>query len=437
MKLFFVVLDGVADEPIKEFGNSTPLEAAETPNLDYLASNGITGRIRIMGKYAPETDTGVMALFGFDPLKYHRGRGPLEAYGIGYNFKEGSLALRGNFATVEKNRVVDKRAGRIQSKEARKLVNEINDNVKLEDVKFELLHALNYRVVLIMKTTKFKFSHLITNTHPGYKRLRGHLEVAVKKESKMYRLCKPLVKRKSAILTAKVVNEFIDKTREVLEQSSINKRREKRGLKKANMILFRGAGTELPKLENLKKKYGLKWFCIGDTPAERGIARLLGMELIKGLPEPECDKLSSSSNIKEIKKAVRKDMRIRAKAVKDNLSRYDAFYLHIKGADPFGHAGLPEHKRVVIEGIDKWLIKKLVDLSDLENDVVIITSDHTTSCVARAHTATPVPVLIAGRGMESDNINKFGESFVKRGSLKTIKATQILEAVMDRIGDFS
>lgn len=429
MKLILVILDGAADKPVKQFHGLTPYEMGKTPNLDFLAGEGITGMIRIMKNYAPETDSGVMALFGYDPLKYLRGRGPLEVYGSGGSFKKGDLALRCNFATLVGRKIIDVRAGRIKSKEAKKLVDSLQENLTFrEKIKFKLLHVLNYRFVMTFRSKK-KLSDQISNTHPGYVRKPGYLEIAVKLKEKKIKKCKPLDKKKSSIFTSKLVNEFTEKSFKILKDHPINKSRKRKGLMQANYVLMRGAGLELPRLEDFKKKYKLSWLCIADTPAEKGIARLVGMRLAK-LPEPKCDLLSPTTPKGEIKKFVKYDMRVRVKKLLDNFDRYDAFYVHLKGPDPFAHAGKAEKKKLVIEGIDEYFFGKLLEEIDLKKTVIAVTSDHTTACSARAHTNDPVPLVVAGGKVIPDRVKKFGESYCKKGKLGTFNATEFMKILM-------
>jgi len=143
-KLLFIILDGVAGRPCEEFNGLTPLESANTPNLDYLAKNGQTGEITIIDeKTPPETDTAVLALFGYDPNIYSRSRGPLEAVGVGIDFNEGNLVLRCNFATIGDEKITDTRAGRIDSETARKLVDSIQENLELNSfpVDMDFIHT--------------------------------------------------------------------------------------------------------------------------------------------------------------------------------------------------------------------------------------------------------------------------------------------------------
>jgi len=434
MKLIFIILDGVPDRPCNEFNGLTPLEAANTPNLDKLAKQGKMGEIVIINeKIPPETDSAVLALFGYDPIIYNRGRGPLEAYGMGINFEEGDLVIRCNFATMLDDKIVDVRAGRISSEESKRLVDFVQENIELNtffvDVKF--VHTLNYRALLILHPKIGKLSDQISNTHPGYERLPGYMELPKEMVGeKKFEECVPLDNKRESKISATLINEFTEKSHELLENHQMNLERKQMGFNPANLLIMRGAGKSLPKLENFEEKYEHRWLCLGDTPGEKGIAKLLGMDTLKNLPDPKSDELSGNSTIEQIDEAVKNDMEIRVKELLKNFYNYDCFYLHIKGPDPFGHAGLPEKKKRVIEGIDKWFFEELLNNINLNETIVCVTSDHSTPCSLKAHSSDTVPVLISGGKIKSDPLDKFGESFCKKGSIKKIKATELINILM-------
>jgi len=433
-KLIFVILDGIGGRPVKEFKGLTPLEAANTPNLDELAKIGKTGLMVVIDeKTPPETDNGVLAIFGYDPNIYSRCRGVLEVIGEDIKFNEGDLAIRCNFATFDNRRIIDSRAGRIKNIQSKKLVESINKKVSLKDlsVDFKLFHTLNYRSVLILHSDTKTLSDQISNTHPGYERKKGYAELPkpLLKE-KIYEECKPLDDTEAAKFSANVVNEFTKRSKKVLENDPINLKRKKKKLPIANILLMRAAGNNLPKLEDFKKKYGTSWLCIGDTPAEKGIAKLLGMEVLKGLPDPLSDNLTKEHSEEEIEKVLKKDLEIRTEELLKNIDSYDCIYVHLKGADPYGHAGLPNKKKKVIECLDKWLFGKLIDKIDMEKTIFCVTSDHCTACDIGAHASDPVPLLISGNDVESDSVEKFGESFCKKGGIGKIKGVELMSILM-------
>ncbi len=409
MKTMFIILDGVADRPAKLLNGKTPLESAETPNLDTLAKESMLGLIDVMGRTAPETDTAVMAMFGYNPLVYNKGRGPLEAVGIGYNFRN-ELAVRCNFATIANGKIIDTEAERLETKYSKKLVKYLEDNISL-DVDFELKHEMNYRFLLILKS---KLSEYVSSTHPGYYRLMKNLiEVPKPLHGKMvFEKCKPL--KSSAKKTADIINSFTKQSELLLKEHKINVKRREAGKHEANIVLTRGAGNSLPSISKIKGK----WLCFADTAAEKGIAKLLGMECLD-LPEPFTDRLMK--NERQVKNAVRRDMKVRVALLKKNIDKYSCFYLHFKGADPFGHRGLPVLKKAYIEAMDRYFFEK-IDFSEFR---VCITSDHTTACEARSHTADPVPVMISN--MPKQDNKRFSEKNCRKGSLGKFKATDLVK----------
>src|SRR3989338_5396318 len=199
MVKIFVILDGVGDRDCKALEGATPLEAAKTKNLDYFASEGNGGYIyTVSEQIAPESDEAILALLGYDPHKYYYGRGPLEAYGAGMDFKKGYLALRTNFSTMANGKLLDRRAGRaLTTKEALELAKAVNENVKLE-VPFEFKATVGHRGVLVLKG---EFSDNITNVDPAYRKV-GRFGVAVHGNVNQLQECRALDPDKKTKLSA-------------------------------------------------------------------------------------------------------------------------------------------------------------------------------------------------------------------------------------------
>jgi len=435
-KLIFIIIDGMGDRPVKELNGLTPLEYASTPTMDYLSRRGINGVVTIINEeIAPETESGVLALFGYDPLKYNKGRGPIEAYGMGIDFCEGELAFRSNFVTLEGNRIVDVRAGRIDTQHAKRLTSFLEKTLKLEtmNVEMRIVTTLKYRSVLIFHPKRGRLSSNVSNTHPGYEKVSAYLEIPRPlKGEKILRECRPLDNTREARITADLVNEFTRKSHKLLETHPINKKRRKEGLSVANGIVVRGPGTSLPRLDNFVGK-NKKWLCIADTPAERGIAKLLGMELYEDLPEPECDR--ELNTYAQIEHAVMLDMEVRLKRLLEAMESYDCLYIHIKGPDPLGHRGMGREKARMIECIDEYFFKPLLEELDLNNVVLSVTSDHCTACDAHTHTSDPVPLLISGGGVDGDMVKRFGERYCRHGRLGNIHATDLMRLLMHTLKD--
>jgi 2,3-bisphosphoglycerate-independent phosphoglycerate mutase len=406
LKLIYVVIDGLGDLPIKELGNETPLGAANTPNLNLLANKGKTGLMYTVGKgIAPESDIGVISILGYDPFKYATGRGVLEAVGAGVSMKNGDLALRCNFATMgEDNRIIDRRAGRnLTTEEGEKLSRAVNRNVRLESYQtdFELKNTIGYRGVLVIRSRAMPFSSKITNTDPAYKRIEN-LGVVEKDAEMVLKKCEPMDKTRNAKVAASLVNEFVQKSHEVLDEHEVNRNRAAQGKLKANVILTRDAGHLLPDFFNINQRYNVRFTCLADMPVERGIAKLVGMSLVD-LPPPSGD--------------LKSDCLLRVKRLFEVMSSNDCFYVHIKGTDEPGHDGNFRLKQQLITIIDKHFFGELLRKTNLSDYLFCVTADHSTPCLLKAHSDDPVPLLVSSNIIQGDGVSKFSEKECRNGSL--------------------
>ena len=408
-KFVFVILDGAADRPIKEFGNKTPLEMAYKPNIDYFAKNGRTGCIHTVKKgIAPESDSAVMAVLGYDPYVYYTGRGPLEAYGFGIPFKRGDLAVRTNFATVKNKRIIDRRVNRsLTTREASVLADTINKKVKL-GFPFSFTPTIHHRGVLIVRGS---FSENITNTDPGYER-RGKFAVAVKGKNTLQD-SKPLDEDEITALSANIINSFVDQSNKILSSHPLNVVRARAGLLPANIILTRDAGIALPSLPKKEQR----WLALTSMPLETGIAKLAGMKIAQ-FDYPE---LKSTNIYANLYYALKMYLDFAKKEMEKNWNNYDCFYVHIKETDVAGHDGIPLHKKKMIELVDETLFSYLRK----KNISLLVTSDHSTPCSMRMHSSDPVPFLIYGKG--KDKSQGFDEKSCKKGSIKNVLGKDLLK----------
>jgi len=421
LKLIYVAIDGMGDLPIAELGNKTPLEAAETPNMDFLAKNGKTGLMYTVRKgVAPESDVAVISLLGYDPFVYSTGRGVIEAVGAGLNVVDGDLALRCNFATLGQGRkIIDRRVARsLTTEEATELSEGVNEKIKLEScpATFEFRNTLGHRAVLVFKSKVKCLSSKITNSDPAYSIVNGigvatpHVEMVLKK-------CEPLDATEEARNAAALVNEFIEKAHELWENHAVNKKRAAEGKLKANVVLTRDAGHELPKFFNINERYNVNFAALSDMHAERGIAQLAGMHATL-LPPP-------SDNLE-------KDCEIRVKKLLDILPHHDCFYIHLKGPDEPGHDGNCYKKTEIISAIDKYFFGRLLKKISLKEHIFCITTDHATPCALNVHSDTPVPVLISGGKIKDENIAKFSERECRNGSLGVIdRGCELMPKLME------
>jgi 2,3-bisphosphoglycerate-independent phosphoglycerate mutase len=406
LKLIYVAIDGMGDLPIAELGNKTPLEAAETPNMDSLAKKGKTGLMYTVKKgVAPESDVAVISLLGYDPFKYSTGRGVIESVGAGLNVKNGDLALRCNFATLGKGKtIIDRRVKRtLTTEEAAELSEAVNENVKLEScpATFEFKNTLGHRAVLVFRSKEKCLSSKITNSDPAYKMVNG-IGVATPNVEMILKKSEPLDDTEEACNSANLVNEFIEKAHGLWESHPVNEKRAAEGKLKANCILTRDAGSQLPKFFNINERYNVNFAALADMHAERGIAYLAGMQATL-LPPPSGD--------------LKRDCEIRVKKLLATLPNHDCFYIHLKGPDEPGHDGNCQRKTAVISAIDEYFFGNLLQEISMKDHIICITSDHSTPCALKVHSDTPVPLLITGGKIEDDNVARFSELECKKGSL--------------------
>ena len=415
VKIIYVLLDGVGDLPHPDIDNKTPLEAAQTPNLDKLAENGKMGEVISVGKgIAPESDIAVFNMLGYKfQHSDYAGRGVIEAIGIGIDFKDGDLALRGNFATLdEKDIIIDRRAGRHIEKEdavgvSKELENKLNFSNPLSAV--VVAPTIGHRVVVRIRD-EHPLSSNISNTDPAYSRVDGMgIAKAVGDFLKIER-CLPLDDTDSANLSADLVNEFSEKSLKILKESEINKIRNKQNKKLLNSILLRDAGNKYPNVQPINEKYSMNFSCIVDMPVEVGISNVLQMNAFNagGLTDYE----------------------EKAMVAAKSMITENAMYVHLKGPDEFGHDGDAIGKMKNIEEIDQRFFGTLLENIDSEKVVVMISADHSTPCINKGHSDHPVPLLISGGKIKNDGSERFTESDGKKGEIGLLEGAEVVSTAL-------
>ena len=375
MKGILVILDGIGDLPCRILNGKTPLEAAETPNLDFLSSIGEMGFLyTVKQDFIPETDEAIVSIFGNDLMNSSRGQ--LEARGTDIKLIRGDLALRANFATIdslENKNLIDRRAGRtLTTKEAEILAKDLN-KIKLP-CNFIFKPTIQHRGVLVFKGG---FSDDISGNDSSYTKKRTADKQKIKN-------IEPLSDDDNAQYTSNIVNEFITKAFEILDKHPLNEKRRKRGLMPANYLLLRGAGIETPKLRQYKK-----WVSVGYMPLLIGFSRTSGMEVYSF----NYPKLKGFDVYHNLHKGLKKSCKVSIKAVKKFQKKSDYVYIHIKETDLPGHDNKPLEKKFMIEYLDKTLFKFLKKFAAKKDIKIIITGDHSTPCNSKSHSQDPVPVL--------------------------------------------
>jgi len=389
-KIVLIIIDGLGDRPLSGLKNRTPLEAARTPNLDWLAEKGICGlMIPVHQTAIPTSEEAHLSLFGYDTKKYLVRRGLFTALGSGIKMEKRDVALRGNFATVDyKFKVIDRRAGRIDN--PKPLIKALNGLV-IDQIKFLVRSAGGYRIGIVLRDKGL--SSQISDGDPHY----GKLETGLRK-------IVPLDKSASAKFTAQVLNKFLDKTHSILKEHPFNKGR----ALPANYLLVRGASS-LVRLPGFNKRYGLRACCIAGKVLYRQIGGLLGMDLIK---------------VAGADGSVNTNLKGKITAVGKSLKKYDFIFLHIKATDSLAEDGNYLGKKKFIEKIDK----SLKPLLGLKNTLIVVTADHSTCCSLKRHCKEPIPLLIYGAGI--DDISKFSEKDCRKGKLGKLKQTDLMKNVL-------
>ncbi|MCG3256598.1 MAG: 2,3-bisphosphoglycerate-independent phosphoglycerate mutase [Candidatus Heimdallarchaeota archaeon] len=401
MKLLFVVMDGLGDRPISELGGQTPLEYAKTPNMDKLASLGMNGLLHVIAPgVTPGSDTAHLALFGVDPYEYYTGRGPFEAAGIGLVVKEGDIAFRTNFATINPEGVIiDRRAGRIR--EGTDQLAKLFEGLEIDGIEILLEAGTEHRAALVLRGDGL--SDQVSENDP-------HVE---RKEPLEF---KPLDESPEAEKTARVLTSFVMKARTILNNAELNKKRVEEDLLPANYLLIRGAG-KVPKLPNFEEEYCLETACVAGGGLYKGIGRMLGMHII------DDSRMSGGTTT---------DLLAKFEIAHNALNDYDFVFTHVKGTDNYSHDGKYKEKSEFIERVDKELFRFLPE--NYEGDlVVMITGDHSTPCSFKDHSADPVPILIYSPDCRRDKVEKFGESYAVDGSLGHILGKHIMGIALNEM----
>jgi 2,3-bisphosphoglycerate-independent phosphoglycerate mutase len=380
-KLILLVMDGLGGMPM-EPGGPTELEAANTPIMDRLASEGSLGQT-IPIDYGITAGSGPahLALFGYDPLVYDAGRGVLEATGIGMTVEAGSVSARGNFCTLDRQGLIsDRRAGRIPTDEAQPIV-EILKAVQIPQVQIEVRPVREYRFAVVMRGE---------GLHPAI------LDTDPQSTGKA-----PLpavAEQPQAEKTARYFNQWIEAAHEAIKDQPL-----------ANGITLRGFSSD-PALPTFGEIYELNAACVAVYPMYRGVSKLVGMQILDFTGESPAEEFE---------------------AVKRNWKNFDFFFVHIKKTDSRGEDGDFKKKAEVIESVDA----ALPQLLELNPDVLAITGDHSTPARLRIHSWHPVPLLLwAPATVLSDSQDRFGERACQRGGLGTFHAKELLPLMMAHAG---
>ncbi len=361
-KIVLLVMDGLGGLP-REAGGPTELEAAHTPNLDALATEGITGlHVPVAPGITPGSGPGHLGIFGYDPLTFTIGRGALAAAGIEFNLRPGDVAVRGNFCTVDANgEVSDRRAGRIDTDDNRRLCKKLSP-IRIDGADVFVETIKEHRFLLVLRGDGL--SDAVGDTDPQATGLKPREPEALASDGDA---------------TVRCVRQFVAAAREALSEES-----------KANMVLLRGFAKK-PDWPLFSEMFGVRPAALANYPMYRGIARLLGMQVLSGT-----DSIQAS-----------------IARVGGDLADFDFFFVHAKKTDSTGEDGDFEAKVRAIEEVDT----AVAALREMRPDVLVVTGDHSTPARMKAHSWHPVPALIWSKNCRPDGVTGFGERACLAGAM--------------------
>lgn len=380
MKYVILLGDGMADYPIEQLGGKTPLEVANKPYIDYLASKSEVGIARTVPEgMKPGSDVANLSVIGYNPRDCYTGRSPLEAVSIGVKLSDTDVTYRANLVTLSNEKdysdrtMVDYSAGEISTQEASQLIEAVHD--ALGDDEWKFFAGISYRHCLLHKNASVGAE--LTPPHDISGKVVGEYLPKGENGEKLLSL--------------------MVKSYDVLKDHPVNKAREDKGLRPGNSVWFWGEGRK-PALPNFNEKTGLSGAMISAVDLLKGIAIVAGMEVI------EVEGATGNIDTNYLGKA---------NAALEALKKHDFVYVHIEAPDECGHRGECENKIKAIEDIDRYVVKTLIDGLKGEDYTMLIMPDHPTPIAIRTHSSTPVPYLIYRSNNEIEGVPSFTELYAE------------------------
>jgi len=374
-KLIMTVIDGIGGLPVR---GKTELEAAKIPNLDRLASKSICGLIDpISYGITPGSGPSHLALFGYDPFRFEIGRGVMEALGIGLKLTKEDLTARGNFATIDENGIiVDRRAGRISTEKNQEICQFLQNEIReIDGIRVSIYPGKEHRFVIVFQGEGLKDNLTDADPQKDGKKAKGTESLTAEAQR-----------------TAEIVNAYLKKATEALKL-----------FHPANTILLRGF-SKIPNIPSMFERFKLKPAAIATYPMYRGLARLVGIDVLE----------------------TGETLRDEVETLKNNFNRYDFFYIHFKKTDSAGEDGDFKKKVKAIEEIDRILPSIL----KLKPDVLVVTGDHSTPAVLKSHSWHPNPILLYSKYTRPDGIRRFTERQCQKGQLGRFPAMEIIPLML-------
>jgi len=393
MKFAILVPDGMADYPIEQLGNRTPLEVAKTPNMDWIVQNGILGRVNTIPKtLTPASDVANMSILGYDPLKYYSGRGPLEAANLGVELAEDEVAFRCNLVTTSEEIMIDYSAGHISSNEAKVLIEYLDENLGSSECRF--YPGISYRHLVVIKDRGLNLDKLrCTAPHDL--------------------LNKNFLKNYPKGDNAKIIIDLMNKSKELLTNHEINKVRVDLGENPANMIWLWGQGRN-PSMPTFKEKYNKTGAVISAVDLIKGLGRIIGLEVI---------------NVPGATGYYDSDLAAKARFGIKALEKKDFVFIHVEATDEAGHNGDLRMKISSIERFDELVVSPFVNYfrKSKAGFRLLVIPDHATPLSLRTHTSDTVCFAMVGEAIEHNGFSGFSEQKALESNIYFSTGSSLIE----------
>jgi len=388
-KYTIIVPDGAADSPLEQFDGQTALEAAEIPNIDKISTMGRQGLVRtIPAGMEAGSDVAQMSLLGYDPRRYYTGRAPIEAAARNIKLSLGDWVFRCNLVTIADGKMVDHSAGHISTVEGSKLIKELDEQLGNEQMRFHT--GVSYRHLLIFQQVDFD-----VKTYPPH----DHIGVAIDR----------ILPRGKG---SELLIDLMARSQQLFAHHDINRVRKDLGENQVSSIWLWGHGKQA-QLERFQKRFGIKGAAITGVDLARGLAKLIGFDLI---------------NVPGATGFIDTDYQGKGVAAIEALKQYDIVFVHIEAPDEASHSGNAEMKKKAIEQIDKHIVGPVFEaLRNYPSWRILVMPDHPTPVSSCAHSAEPVPFTMAGDNISGILNTSFSEANAAKSGFKIDNGHELME----------
>ncbi len=393
MKYIILVPDGVADEPVPSLGGKTPLEAANTPHMDFMAQHGLSGLVQTIPQgMPPGSDVGNLSLMGYNPAGCLSGRAPLEAANLGIDIKDDEIAFRCNLVTVTDGKMVDYSAGHISIEEADAIMKDMAR--ELNNDHFHYYTGKSYRHILIIRSPAINTLKNITCT-PPHDILNKSIDAYLPQGA-----------------MADILLDQIERSKKILSAHPVNLARIKAGKLPATSTWFWGQG-ERPRLQSYRSKFGLNGSVISAVDLVNGIGRIIGLNVI---------------SVPGVTGYLDTNFKGKSQYALESLKDHDFVFVHVEATDETGHNGDVDGKVKAVEHFDTDVVAPVLLWAKTHPDVrILVSPDHPTPLCKRTHTSAAVPFVMYGKGIESNGLAEYNETFASKAGLKFTSGEQMIE----------